>query len=157
MATGTTRFARIVFWVGFSLYVAGLFLPAVGGQGVYAPKPPSSLGWAVDSFYFPFVYIHWHGFQSFLVNSGFDHISVAISGWINPIFLVTVLLLLMGKASRITSLLRYVVLFLIPFGWIAFMDEHVHPREGYFLWLVGVFLVLYCNGIQANEPRTQIT
>lgn len=58
-----------------------------------------------------------------------------ISGWINPVFL---LYLVMP-----TALLRRMVLCVIPLCWIFFFYERLIPREGHFLWLLGMLLVLF--------------
>ena len=50
-----------------------------------------------------------------------------------------------------TKVLRYAVLFMIPFSWIAFMYRHVYPHEGYVLWVVGMVLILYCNMPRAGQ------
>ena len=144
------RFARPLFWIGVLLYVIGLFFPVLGGRGV-ASQPTSGAAWAIDWFLFPWIYVHWHSMRSFLSDLPIENISVAISGWINPVFFLACASLLVHKTARLTKVLRYAVLFMIPFSWIAFMYRHVYPREGYVLWVVGMVLILYCNMPRAGQ------
>ncbi len=39
--------------------------------------------------------------------------------------------------------MRVVVLAVIPFSWGVFYYEDLYPREGYFLWIFGMLLVLF--------------
>jgi hypothetical protein len=32
---------------------------------------------------------------------------------------------------------------MIPFSWIVFYVEQLNPREGYFLWIAGMMLILF--------------
>jgi hypothetical protein len=147
----TTRSVRLFFWTGLLLYAVGLFLPAVGGRGVITPRPPSVVAWGLDSFLFPLIYTHLNNLGRFFDDSPIENISVAISGWINPAFLLATVFLVVDKTPRTTAIWRYVVLLMIPFTWIAFMHDHVYPREGYFLWIVGMALVLNCNARKASH------
>jgi hypothetical protein len=144
------RFGRWLFWPGVLLYVIGLFLPVLGGRGA-SSQPLSGAGWALDWFLIPWVYAHWHGLRSFLSDSPIENVSVAISGWINPVFLLACASLLVDTTTKTTRVLRYAVLFMIPFSWVAFMCKHVYPREGYVLWVVGMVLVLYCHAPKASR------
>jgi hypothetical protein len=148
-----TRSARLFFWTGLSLYVVGLFLPAVGGRRVITPRAPSVAAWTLDSFLFPLIYTHLHSLGSFFGDSPIENVSIAISGLVNPIFFLTSVFLLVDRTPRTTATLRYVVLLMIPFSWIAFMYDHVYPREGYFLWVVGMAMVLNCNAHKARQAR----
>jgi hypothetical protein len=69
---------------------------------------------------------------------------ILISGWTNLVFLATVVLDLVQLHSRGVSVLRVVVLSMIPFNWIiAFYVFHAYPREGFFLWIIGMAMVLF--------------
>jgi len=76
------------------------------------------------------------------------YIYILICGWINPVFIVAAILYLIGSHSQAVAILRIVVLSMIPFTWIfAFYYLRTYPREGHFLWIIGMVLVLFCEEI----------
>jgi len=139
------RLGRTVFWLGLLLYGVSFFLFFVGGRGVYTPKPPSGADCTIDWFFFPWVYVHLHSMGSFWTDAPIENVSIAISGWINPVFVLAVLFEVIGKTLRLTRILRNVMLLILPFSWIVFLYWHVYPREGYFLWISAMLLVLFSN------------
>jgi hypothetical protein len=145
------RSGRTVFWLGFLIYAASLFLSFVGGPGVYTPKPDSGADWAFDWFFLPWIYVHLHSMGNFLTDAPIENVSIAISGWINPVFFLTVLFLVVGKTPRLSKVLRYVILLMLPFCWIVFLYRHVYPREGYFLWAGGMLLVLFSSELENRQ------
>jgi hypothetical protein len=142
---------RRVFWVGFLMYAESFFLSAVGGRGVFTPKPPSGFDAAIDCLLFPWTYLHWNGMNAFWTNGAVRNVSIAISGWVNPIFLLTMLSQLVGRTFQLTKVLRCVVLLMQPFCWIVFLTSRVYPREGYFLWVTGMLLVLFSNELEKRQ------
>ena len=85
------RLGRTVFWLGLLLYGVSFFLFFVGGRGVYTPKPPSGADCAIDWFFLPWVYVHLHGMGSFWTDAPIENVSIAISGWINLVFVLAIL------------------------------------------------------------------
>jgi hypothetical protein len=57
-------------------------------------------------------------------------ISLVLSGWINPLFLVA---MLCHRWSRIFQVLRIVLLAMLPACWFYFRYGNTSPLEGYFL------------------------
>jgi hypothetical protein len=90
------RAERLAFWAGFLLYAVSLLLPAVAGRGVYTPELPSVAGCTLDWCLYPIVDTSLHSVGDFFTDAPIKNVSVAISGWINPAFLFTVLLSLAG-------------------------------------------------------------
>jgi len=142
---------RRVFCVGFLTYIGSFFLSSVGGRGVFTPKPPSGFDSAFDCFWFPWTYVHLNGMNAFWTDGAVSNLSIAISGWVNPIFLLTILSQLVGRTSELTKVLRYVVLLMQPFCWIVFLTSHVYPREGYFFWVTGMLLVLFSKELENRQ------
>jgi hypothetical protein len=66
-----------------------------------------------------------------------------ISGLINPVFLVA--------AITRSAVLRIVLLCMVPFCWIMFLDERLYPREGHLLWISGMVLVLFSVRSRAQQ------
>ena len=146
---------RTVFWLGLLLYAASFFLSFVGGRGVYTPKPPSGADCAIDWFLFPWIYVHFQSMGSFWTDAPIEHVSIAISGWINPVFFLAVLLQLIGKTPELIRILRNVILLMLPFCWIEFLYWHVYPREGYFLWIGAMLLVLFSSEVGNRRSATE--
>jgi hypothetical protein len=141
---------RTVFWLGLLLYGVSFSLFFVRGRGVYTPKPPSGADYAIDWFFFPWVYVHLHSMASFWTDAPIENVSIAISGWINPVFVLAVLFEVIGKTLRLTRILRNVILLMLPFSWIVFLYWHVYPREGYFLWIGAMLLVLFSSQLEGR-------
>jgi hypothetical protein len=75
----------------------------------------------------------------------FEYVALVISGWINPVFLIVVALMLRERYQRAVAILRITLLLMIPFCWVVFYDYGIYPREGYFLWLFGMLLALFSS------------
>jgi hypothetical protein len=62
---------------------------------------------------------------------------LVIAGLINPVFLVAVI--------RPSNALRVALVLMIPFCWIVFYmwPGKLYPREGHFLWIAGMLMVLF--------------
>jgi hypothetical protein len=86
-------------------------------------------------------------------NGRLDFVATLITGWINPAFLVTVALASFSRHRRLIAVLRIVVLLMVPFSWIEFHYQSVYPREGYFLWTVGMLLVLFSRELSRRDDR----
>jgi hypothetical protein len=109
----------------------------------------------IDSFFFPWIYVHHHSVGSFLTDAPIENVSIAISGWINPVFFLAVLFQVIGKTLELTRILRNVILLMFPFCWIVFLHRHVYPREGYFLWIGGMLLVLFSSELENRRSATE--
>jgi hypothetical protein len=149
------RLGRTVFWLGLLFYGVSFFLFFVGGRGVYTPKPPSGADCAIDWFFFPWVYVHLHSMGSFWTDAPIENVSIAISGWINLVFVLAVLFKVIGKTLRLTRILRNVMLLMLPFSWIVFLYWHVYPREGYFLWIGAMVLVLFSSELERRPSALE--
>jgi hypothetical protein len=125
---------------------------AVGGPGVWTTRPPSMAAWIIDAFLSPLIYLHQSRIEAFLGDLTVKYVSGILNGWINPLFFLTMVLMLVGKTPRLTRIFRYVVLSMIPLCWVALLYDHVYPREGYILWTVGMLLVLFSNS--PEMPRS---
>jgi hypothetical protein len=142
-----TKLGRLCFSVGLLIYVASFWLTAIAGPGVGTPKPPSLALLAIYSLIVPLSYIHQYSFGSLLEDLTIKNVSFISVGWINPIFLITMILVLVDKTPRLSAILRFIVLLFVPLCWIALIYRDVYPREGYFLWTAGILLVLFSRGL----------
>ena len=149
------RSGRTVFWLGLLLYTASFFLPMSVGWGIFASERPSVAGCAVDWFFFPWIYAHLNSMGNFLTDAPIENVSIAVSGWINPVFGIAWLFQVVGKTHQLTKMLRNVILLMLPFCWIVFLSRHVYPREGYFLWTGGMLLVLFSSELENRQSALE--
>jgi len=138
-----------LFWVGLLLYVVAFALPAI-----FAPDSPALPGYRCALFVT--VEQPWTPENRTLLHvQPLRYIPMMMTGWINPLFLVTAILILLRKAATLVGILRIIVLLLIPLCWVVFHYETVHPREGHFLWILGMLLVLFSAKLRPSEAKAQ--
>jgi hypothetical protein len=129
------------FWIGLLIYAVSFLLVAVviefpasqriGGYVCALVSLASPIDWPL------------HEKDGIFEHRKFEYFSMIISGLINPVFLVFVSLILAGRKLWVSNFLRVIVPLMIPFCWVVFSYEHLLPREGHFLWIVGIVLVLF--------------
>ncbi|HLZ24452.1 MAG TPA: hypothetical protein VKQ30_20245 [Ktedonobacterales bacterium] len=83
-----------------------------------------------------------------------QYFSVLLSGWINPLFLITLFLLYRGK--KLGGALRIAVLCLMPACWVVFVQDGVYPFIGYFLWTAAIIVALFSSAWSSLERDRQI-
>src|ERR1700686_468534 len=121
------------------LFVASFFVTAVGG--VYGGRiAPSILGYECASMT---LFAPWgpDGLRS-LREEPLLYIALLLSGWINPVFLITMVLLRKKSTTNAGGKLRIVLLLMLPVCWIVFSKEHARPGFGYFFWPAAMVLAL---------------
>lgn len=74
-----------------------------------------------------------------------EFFAILFSGWINPLFIITFIILLINPNSRLGGILRIVLIFMFAACWIVFYNEHLHPRAGYFLWTAAMLVALFAG------------
>lgn len=78
------------------------------------------------------------------------YIAMLLSGWINLIFLITVILLFRHRAHRLVNAFRIALLLMFPACWIVFFSQNLRPRYGYFLWTAGMLLALFSSSFEPD-------
>ena len=128
-------------WTGLALYALSFFLYGVGSQPPEAPQ----LGWqcAHEAFLIP-LYI----LGGFFTGGGgpfpqqpIGWVAALVTGWINPLFLVTLWYLVRGRQDTVSSL-RIALFVMILCCLVVFYSFGMYPREGFFVWVVGMGLVV---------------
>jgi hypothetical protein len=114
-------------------------------------KLPSMADLAIDSLLIPLFHIHQYSFGTLLDDLTLKYVSFASVGLINLIFLVTMILMLVDRTPRLSTIFRFVVLLFVPLCWVALIYRDVYPREGYFLWTAGILLVVFSRGLGARR------
>jgi hypothetical protein len=138
---------RKILWAGMLVYAVSFVLVAVGGGGLFAGAP--GFACAVEAISAP---LH----LSDIGILAFENISLHISGLINPVFLATVILMLVKPSHRLVLIAKVALLLMAPFCWVVFHYEGLYPREGYFLWIFGMLLVLFSTNLATRRNQRGI-
>jgi hypothetical protein len=133
---------HLLILAGLALYVTSFFLVAVsengGVHGYLCAWLTLIIPWGRDG-------------MNVLHEQPVQYFSILLSGWINPVFLITMFLLILRK-KRLAGILTVVLILMFPFCWIIFFQEHMYPVAGYFLWILGMLLVVFAGRL--GSPRT---
>ena len=136
--------------VGFCIFVAAFFLPAVRE----VTKPGAS---AADS------YQGWFCASITLTNSfscavwlSKDFLAV-LSGWINPLVLLYLVFLIWPKLVWPRRIAVGAVLAFMVATWIYFVLVPLVPLIGHVLWIVGVLMILAGEALAAKRHRPEKT
>lgn len=78
-----------------------------------------------------------------LQNDTLDYFGILFSGWINPVFLITAISLLVRPHGKLGTILRIVLILMFAAPWIVFHKEHVYPVIGYYLWTAAMLLTVF--------------
>ena len=140
----TRKYSSALFRVGLLLYAVSFVLAAIVGtnpaRGYWCAL--YSLDFAVDDIKHRIA-----GRSPYLTYNLFESFSLLVSALINVFFLFYVLISRFGREHWIASALRLSVPLMIPFCWVVLYYENLHPREGHFLWILGMLLVLFPDKI----------
>ena len=68
-------------------------------------------------------------------------VAALVTGWINPLFLVTLWYLVRGRRDTVSNL-RIALFVMILCCLVVFYAFEMYPREGFFVWVVGMGLVV---------------
>lgn len=133
------------FWAGFAVYLVSFVVTAVDGAAV---RSGPALGYHC-------------AFYSLLFGAGeavsllrgnatifgpAEILALLASGVTNVVFAAAVVLALVGRSRRAEGVIvKYLVILMFPFSWVVLYHERLYPVLGYFLWAVGMALVLFTN------------
>jgi hypothetical protein len=132
---------------GIAMFAVSFILPAVK-EAKASPSSPGIPGFTCASIT---LQLPWSkDGRGILRESPLEYFAILFSGWINPLFIVTLLLVLIKPRWRPIVVLRYTVTGMFVFCWIVFFQFHLYPRQGYVLWMVGILLALYSNRISGS-------
>ena len=136
------KMARLIAVIGFLVFAGSFFLTGVK-EAVAAPSDRGIPGYLCA--YMTIVLPWTSDGMRMLHHEPVDYFAILFSGWINPVFLITFVLLLINPRNRLAGILRIVLIFMFIACWIVFYYEHLHPRLGYFLWTAAMLLVLFAG------------
>ncbi len=138
---------RKILWAGMIVYTVSFFLVAVGGGGLYAGA--RGYDCAVNAVLMPF---HLSDFGI----SALESTSLFVSGLTNLVFLAAVILMLVPPSRRLVLIAKVALLLMAPFCWVVFHYENLYPREGYFLWILGMLLALFSPNLAIRRNQRGI-
>ncbi len=144
---------RILILLGLVLFVASFFLVAVREAGATQGEA------GIRGYTCAYVALlaPWGSDGLRLLRQGpVDYFAILFSGWINPVFLIAAVAVLIRPQGRFAGVLRMVLLVMFVAPWIVFYKEHLHPREGYFLWTAAMLLVLFSSKIGAGRAEKAV-
>ena len=127
---------RAIVWIGLAMYAVSFVLVAVGG-------PDWMRGWtcAYLALSFPLSALRDPALHPNLL----FFLPLLVSGWINVLFLVALILRASRRQAWALALLRVIILLMIPGCWLVFLETLRPPREGHFVWIIGMLLVLFSD------------
>ena len=136
----------LIILAGLAIYVTSFFLSCLRGVGVF-----KGYFCALHTLTLPWE----HDGLNLLHHQPFMYFSILLSGWINPLFVIVtvliVVLILLKKRSRLIPILTAVLVLMMPFCWFIFVNEHLTPREGYYLWTLGMLLVVFADRLSGTR------
>jgi hypothetical protein len=121
----------IIFAAGLAMFAVSFFLWGVTDVRGYMCA------------YFALVFPWVEDGRHLLLERPLEFVSIVLSGWINPIFLITLLLGWRRASARLVRFLKGEVVTMMLFCWPVFYYESVRPRAGYFLWTAGMLMTLF--------------
>lgn len=136
---------RATFYIGLALYAVSFFLIAVATLDAYGGAYSAPMrGYDCARFALGLAWVpNLFGHQGLFEDRQLDYLGVLLSGWTNPTFLVAAFFAFFRLSARITRILAIATLAMIPFCWVVFYYHHFYPREGHFVWIAGMLLVLF--------------
>lgn len=72
-----------------------------------------------------------------------DFFSVLFSGWINPLFLITIIVLSIKPRGRLGWAVAALLVIILPSCWVVFWRAHLRPATGYFLWTAAILVAIF--------------
>ena len=146
------KISRVLLLIGFVLYVTSFFLFAVALAGSTS-EAGGIRGYicAAITLIMPFSHDGWR----LLHTDSFRYLALLISGLINPVFLITVIALLIRPRGRFPGILRFCLPVMFVFSWVTLHYEHLAPRSGHFLWVGSILLAAFSTlFVRAERTRS---
>jgi hypothetical protein len=131
----------ILFLAGLALFAFSFTLPSIRELAKPGATPNKMLGYdcAITALLVPW------GKDGFTImrSDPLSYFSILLSGWINPLFLIALVLALVRASWRVNQLLRIIIPVMFIFCWIVFYKIHFRAYTGYWVWMAGVLLALW--------------
>jgi len=142
-----------VLLIALPIFAISFFLPAISIPHVTTPHTIPGYQCARYTLTSPWTA---DGLKE-LSSAPVEYFAILLSGWINPLFLITMLLSRWQNTAKLTRVLRLVVICLFPACWVVFAMEHVYPSIAYFIWKAAMVMALYSGSFAASGNRQSRT
>jgi hypothetical protein len=128
---------------GLLLYGLSFLLASVSLYDWSGSYPGWGCAYVALQFFFAQASRWTHGMPS--IGEPISYFSSVVVGWINPIFWLTAYLRTTGRFHILINVLRIVLVGMMPLCFFVFQRNRLHPREGYFVWIIGMLMVLFSS------------
>jgi hypothetical protein len=145
-----SRISWIVRLLGFCVFAAAFFLPAVraGGSNPEAVEFP---GWKCASVALTET-VALVG-KSGVERPSFEVLLVILSGWINPLVLLVLCFSFWQGLPVVRRVLAVLVLLCMAATWTFFSMQKVTPLIGHYLWIAGALLILLPEALSPGARK----
>ncbi len=126
--------------IGLALYAASFALPAISSS--------SAAGGAVRGYLCAWITltVPWgHDGMNVFHDKPFVYIAILVSGLTNIVFLITTALMLMNRREKLAAIFRVLLLLMLPCSWFILYELKFVAREGHYMWILGMLLVVFSN------------
>jgi hypothetical protein len=135
-----SRICRIIRLVGFCIFLAAFFLPAVKAGSAPGAEPIVFPGWKCAS-------VALTETTALIGKSGIAIPSLPVwlvifSGWINPFVLLLFCFSFWRALRPVRLILAVLIVACMAATWTFFSIQKIAPLAGHFLWIAGALLVL---------------
>ncbi len=137
--------------LGLSILVWAFFLPAVRSGSAADPSAAVFPGWKCAS-----VALNLSLTLFGKAVKGAPPVTAclaAMSGWINPLIAVVLVLSLWRKALWVRRMVGVLVVLCIAATWIFFVKESLTPLVGHFLWIAGALLIVLPDALPGRSAK----
>jgi len=76
-----------------------------------------------------------------------EFFSILFSGWINPVFLITLFVRWRRPNGRLAWVLGVIFVIMLPSCWIVFAKAHARPSVGYFVWTIAMLTAVFAGAL----------
>jgi hypothetical protein len=83
-----------------------------------------------------------------------EFFSILFSGWINPVFLITIFVWWRWPHRRLAWILGLILVIMLPSCWIVFMKAHLRPSVGYFVWTGAMVTALFSRVLSSDNKAS---
>lgn len=122
---------RLLLWTGIAAFVTSFFLIAV--------QDDSLRGWQCAWITLAWM---WRSTAALIQEKPIAWIATVLSGLVSPAFLIAISMILWNKFHRLARILSVTALVLVPATWVVFHYYNLVPREGYYLWVGSMLLIV---------------
>jgi hypothetical protein len=134
-----------LWWTGLAIYLISHVLPAIEGPVVRSGQ--------AFGFYCAFYSLFFSAGQAVsllrhepAIMKPVSVFALFASGMLNVFFVAATLLIVRGRSPQpVEILFKSLVILMVPFCWVVFHYEDFYPIFGYYLWTLGMLLVLFAG------------